>query len=94
MKDVASLTISEIEERLAAESVAQDFLDACQKDSRSGVQRAWRRFQRAKADRERVDALYAYEKEAQREGVACLYSISHRSFPALSGKMIRRYAKL
>ena len=88
MKDVASLTISEIEERLAAESVAQDFLDACQKDRRSGVQRAWRRFQRAKADRERVDALYTYEKEAQKEGFEWIAGVDEAGRGPLAGPVV------
>ena len=38
-EDVASLTISEIEKRLAEGAVSEEFLAACREDKRRGVER-------------------------------------------------------
>lgn len=88
MADVASLTISEIEKQLADGPVSKEFLAACRKDKRRGVEKLWRRFQREAAERERVAALYAYEREAQQEGFSLIAGVDEAGRGPLAGPVV------
>ena len=88
MADVASLTISEIEKQLADGPVSEEFLAACRKDKRRGVEKLWRKFQREAAERERVAALYAYEREAQQEGFSLIAGVDEAGRGPLAGPVV------
>lgn len=88
MADVASLTISEIEKRLAEESVSEEFLAACRQDPRRGVERLWRKFQREADERERVAALYAYERQAAQEGCSLVAGVDEAGRGPLAGPVV------
>ena len=88
MADVASLTISEIEKQLADGPVSEEFLAVCRKDKRRGVEKLWRKFQREAAERERVAALYAYEREAQQEGFSLIAGVDEAGRGPLAGPVV------
>ena len=88
MADVASLTISEIEKQLADGPVSKEFLAACRKDKRRGVEKLWRKFQREAAERERVAALYAYEREAHQEGFSLIAGVDEAGRGPLAGPVV------
>ena len=88
MADVASLTISEIEKQLADGPVSEEFLAACRKDKRRGEEKLWRKFQREAAERERVAALYAYEREAQQEGFSLIAGVDEAGRGPLAGPVV------
>ena len=88
MADVASLTISEIEKQLADGPVSKEFIAACRKDKRRGVEKLWRRFQREAAEHERVAALYAYEREAQQEGFSLIAGVDEAGRGPLAGPVV------
>lgn len=63
MNEIKKYTIKEVEGIFAQGQVTEEFLTACQNDSRKAIGTLLRRYQREQADRERVAALYDYERE-------------------------------
>lgn len=88
MSGVASLTISEIEKRLAEGEVPDEFLAACREDKRRGVERLLQKFQREAAERERVAGLYTYEREAEKEGFALVAGVDEAGRGPLAGPVV------
>lgn len=88
MADVTSLTINEIEKRLTEGAVSEEFLAACREDKRRGVERLWRKFQREADERERVDSLYVYEREAQQEGCSLVAGVDEAGRGPLAGPVV------
>lgn len=88
MSGVASLTISEIEKRLAEGEVPDEFLAACREDKRRGVERLLQKFQREAAERERVAGLYTYEREAKKEGFSLVAGVDEAGRGPLAGPVV------
>lgn len=88
MSGVASLTISEIEKRLAEGEVPDEFLAACREDKRRGVERLLQKFQREAAERERVAGLYTYEREAEKEGFSLVAGVDEAGRGPLAGPVV------
>ncbi|MCR5757618.1 MAG: ribonuclease HII [Selenomonas sp.] len=63
LNELKKYTIKQVEEIFAQGQVKKDFLSACANDSRKAVGTLLRRYQRQQADRERVSALYQYERQ-------------------------------
>lgn len=88
MVEIASLKIAEIEKMLLTAEVSEDFLTACERDKRVGVQRAWRRFLRERAERMRIEGLYGYERAAQAEGFSLIAGVDEAGRGPLAGPVV------
>ncbi len=86
--DITSLTVKEIEARLAEGEPSLEFIQACGKDKRSGVQRLWRKFQREQTERSRVKALYMYEHTALAEGAELIAGVDEAGRGPLAGPVV------
>ena len=86
--DITSLTVKEIEARLAEGEPSLEFLQACGQDKRGGVQRLWRKFQREQTERSRVKALYMYEHTALAEGAELVAGVDEAGRGPLAGPVV------
>ena len=85
--DISSLTVKEIEAQMAR-SPSLEFLEACGQDKRGGVQRLWKRFQQEQAERNRVNALYLYERSALAEGAELVAGVDEAGRGPLAGPVV------
>lgn len=83
--DVSTMTLKEIERTLATPPVSEAFLSACRSDPRKAAQRLVKRYERARAERSRVAALYAYEDAAAAEGCDIVAGVDEAGRGPLAG---------
>lgn len=85
MKNAQEYTIKEIETILVAGNVEESFLASCREDTRKAVGTALRRYERAEKERERVLALYAFERLAWQEGMELVAGVDEAGRGPLAG---------
>ena len=66
--DAGTMKLKEIESALFEETPSAEFLAACEGDDRAGVQKLVKKYRRERAERDRIETLYAYEYAARDEG--------------------------
>ena len=82
------MTIKELQNLFHAGNVSAELLEYCQSDSRKGVQRLWKQYQRVLAEHQRIDALYRYEYEAQKEGCQYIAGVDEAGRGPLAGPVV------
>ena len=82
------MTIKELQNLFHAGNVSAELLEYCQSDSRQGVQRLWKQYQRVLAEHQRIDALYRYEYEAQKEGCQYIAGVDEAGRGPLAGPVV------
>ena len=85
LNDLKKYTIKQVEEFFAQGQVDEEFLAACQQDSRKAVGTLLRRYQREQADRDRVAALYSYEREFWQRGCEFVAGVDEAGRGPLAG---------
>ena len=86
--DTSGMKIREVEAALFladGTEASQDLVEACRLDSRQGVARLVRRYEREQAERARVAALYAYEDAAAEEGFELVAGVDEAGRGPLAG---------
>lgn len=82
---MTNLTIKEIENIFLVGDVTEDFLASCRKDARKSVQTILRRYERTQRERERLDAMYVYERAAIAAGHAIVAGVDEAGRGPLAG---------
>ena len=82
---MTNLTIKEIENIFLVDDVTEDFLASCRKDARTSVQTILRRYERTQRERERLDAMYVYERAAIAAGHAIVAGVDEAGRGPLAG---------
>ena len=85
LNDLKKYTIKQVEEFFAQGQVDEEFLAACQQDGRKAVGTLLRRYQREQADRERVAALYEYERQFWAKGCEFVAGVDEAGRGPLAG---------
>jgi len=85
VNDIKKYTIKQVEEFFAQGQVTEEFLEACAQDSRKAVGTLLRRYQRGQQDRERVSALYSYEREFWAKGCEWVAGVDEAGRGPLAG---------
>ena len=86
--NVADMKPKEIEASLFTGTPSEDFVAACETDARAGVQRLAKRYRRERDERERLEALYAYEYAAQDEGARYVAGVDEAGRGPLAGPVV------
>ncbi|MBP5200890.1 MAG: ribonuclease HII [Schwartzia sp.] len=86
--NTADLKVKEIEAALFKETPSEDFVAACEADARAGVQKLVKRYRRAQAERERLEALYVYEYAARDEGASYVAGVDEAGRGPLAGPVV------
>lgn len=86
--DIAKMTIRSIEQLFLAGTPDALTLDALRQDQRLAVQRILARFERTQQERQRVDALYSYEYQAQQEGLQYVAGVDEAGRGPLAGPVV------
>lgn len=79
------LTIKEIETVFLRGTVTEDFLASCRADTRKSVQAVLHRYERTCRERERVAAMYAYERAAAERGHTLVAGVDEAGRGPLAG---------
>ncbi len=82
---LGKMTIKEIEGVLLSQNVSLEFLETLEKDERKAAQNLLKKYRREQSERERVDALYEYEKIAESEGVHAVAGVDEAGRGPLAG---------
>lgn len=86
MMDISSLSVKQIESLFADGKADADLIEACRADSRAGVQRQVKRYEKEQAELQRVKAMYRYEDEArQQEGCQVIAGVDEAGRGPLAG---------
>ena len=85
MKDLMNLTIKEIESVFLHGDVTEDFLASCRADTRTSVGTLLRRYERMCRERERLAAMYAYERAAAARGHILVAGVDEAGRGPLAG---------
>ncbi len=83
--EIHGMTIKEVEGLFAAGPVTEELLAACREDSRAATGRLVRRWEREQAERQRVEALYAYEYRAREQGAELVAGVDEAGRGPLAG---------
>lgn len=83
--NITSLSISDIKKYFDDGNVDEELLDACKSDKRAGVLRLVKKYEREAKERERVDALYEFERQAQSEGFDIIAGVDEAGRGPLAG---------
>ena len=86
--DSGAMKIREIEERLFKGKPSEELLVACETDARAGVQRLLKKYLREEAERNRIEALYAYEYEARNHGASYVAGVDEAGRGPLAGPVV------
>ncbi len=86
--NVADMKPKEIEASLFTGTPSEDFVAACETDARANVQRLAKRYRRERAERDRLEALYAYEYAAQDEGARYVAGVDEAGRGPLAGPVV------
>lgn len=85
MSDLARLTVKEIEEVVASQSVTAEFLAAARLDPRKAAQRAVKRYEKAVKEHERLMRMYDYERKALAAGYKVVAGVDEAGRGPLAG---------
>lgn len=86
--NVAEMKPKEIEASLFTGTPSEDFVAACETDARAGVQRLAKKYRRERVERERLEALFAYEYAAQKEGARYVAGVDEAGRGPLAGPVV------
>ena len=86
--NVAEMKPKEIEASHFTGTPSEDFVAACETDARVNVQRLAKRYRRERAERDRLEALYAYEYAAQDEGARYVAGVDEAGRGPLAGPVV------
>jgi ribonuclease HII len=86
--DAGTMKLKEIESALFGQTPSAEFLAACEADDRAGVQKLVTRYRREQAERERIEALYAYEYAARDEGAHMVAGVDEAGRGPLAGPVV------
>jgi ribonuclease HII len=86
--DAGTMKLKEIESALFGKTPSAEFLAACETDDRAGVQKLVKRYRREQAERERIEALYAYEYAARDEGAHMVAGVDEAGRGPLAGPVV------
>ena len=86
--NASEMKLKEIERALFSGVPSEDFVAACEADSRAGVQRLAKRFRREQAERRRLEALYTYEYAARDEGARFVAGVDEAGRGPLAGPVV------
>ncbi len=86
--NIAEMKLKEIEDALFVGTPSEAFLADCEADTRAGVQRLAKRYRREQAERQRLDALYAYEYAARDEGARYVAGVDEAGRGPLAGPVV------
>ena len=86
--DAGTMKLKEIESALFGKTPSAEFLAACETDDRAGVQKLVKRYRREQAERERIEALYAYEYAARDEGAKYVAGVDEAGRGPLAGPVV------
>ena len=79
------MTIKEIERLLSGNNVAEELLAACRADSRKAAAQAVKRYERRQRERQRLLALYDFEREAWAQGLELVAGVDEAGRGPLAG---------
>ena len=79
------MTIKEIENVFLQGDAPAEFIELCRHDSRKSVQTILRRYERAQKERERLHAMYAYERAAAEAGRTIVAGVDEAGRGPLAG---------
>jgi len=82
---MTNLTIKEIENIFLHGNVTEDLMDSCRRDARKSVQTILRRYERTLRERERLDAMYVYERAAVAAGHMLVAGVDEAGRGPLAG---------
>ena len=86
--NAAEMKLKDVEAALFSGVPSDDFVAACEADTRAGVQRLAKRYRREQAERARIDALYAYEYAARDEGAKYVAGVDEAGRGPLAGPVV------
>lgn len=86
--DAGTMKLKEIESALFGKTPSAEFLADCEADDRAGVQKLVKRYRREQAERERIEALYAYEYAARDEGAHMVAGVDEAGRGPLAGPVV------
>ena len=82
---MTNLTIKEIENIFLHGDVTEDLMESCRRDERKSVQTILRRYERTQRERERLDAMYVYERAAVTAGHTLVAGVDEAGRGPLAG---------
>ena len=82
------MTIKEIENIFLHGDVTDDLIESCRRDARKSVQTILRRYERTQRERERLDAMYVYERAAVAAGPGMRPGVRARPDDAASTRLV------
>jgi len=82
---MTNLTIKEIENVFLHGDVTEDLIESCRRDERKSVQTILRRYERTQLERERLDAMYVYERAAVAAGHMLVAGVDEAGRGPLAG---------
>ena len=82
---ISEESIKQVEEFFAQGQITEEFLDACKHDSRKAVGTLLRRYEREQQDRQRVSALYSFEREFWGKGCELVAGVDEAGRGPLAG---------
>ena len=82
---MTNLTIKEIENIFLHGDVTEDLMEFCRRDERKSVQTILRRYERTQRERERLDAMYVYERAAVAAGHMLVAGVDEAGRGPLAG---------
>lgn len=85
MNDLKDCTIKQIEAMFAEQNVTEEFLNLCRNDSRKAVGTLVRRYERQQQERQRVAALYNYERQFWAKGCDLVAGVDEAGRGPLAG---------
>jgi ribonuclease HII len=83
--DTKKMTIKEIEILVKQKDLTTETITALRNDTRSVVQRLFRKWEREQNEMQRVDALYKYEYQFQKQGIEYIAGVDEAGRGPLAG---------
>ncbi|WP_091829421.1 ribonuclease HII [Propionispira arboris] len=83
--DIQKMTIKEIEILVKQKDLKAETITALTNDTRSAVQRLFRKWEREQNEIQRVDALYKYEYQFQKQGIEYIAGVDEAGRGPLAG---------
>jgi ribonuclease HII len=85
LMDIKKMTIKEIEILVKQKDLTTETITALTNDTRSAVQRLFRKWEREQNEMQRVDALYKYEYQFQKQGIEYIAGVDEAGRGPLAG---------
>lgn len=85
MNDLSNYTIKEVEAMFAEQPVTEELLELCRKDGRKAIGTLVRRYERQQQERQRVAAMYNYERQFWARGCELVAGVDEAGRGPLAG---------